>query len=435
MLKYKVNFYLNKESRTTPGDYSIIVYVSYAGQRPHIYTSIYVTKEDWSKELQRSKNKKSYQNSELNEIENIIDDIFKDYDYTERRYPSPKELKNNFDNRYKRKLPKDFEDKFLVQDIYEEYISTVSVRDSWTLGNIKKHNKIRNHFKFYNSNLDLARLTESDLIGAIKYFQTEPKILLKNGKIKEQPPHKNITVDKNIKDFKAFLRWAHKCKYYNGDLHDSFRPKFKGISTQLNEIIYFPIDKLIKFYNHKFSKDEVHLEQVRDVIAFCCFSSLRFSDVAKLKKAHVAVESFSTVTAKTVDKLNIHLNEYSRSILNKYANIDLPNGLALPVISQQNTNEHLKTIGQILNFNNLVSTVYFIGNKRFEDIDPFWAHMSTHIGRRTFVVVAIYLGIPETVIMKYTGHKDYETMKPYIAVMENQKKSEMLKFDTLNIDL
>lgn len=58
--------------------------------------------------------------------------------------------------------------------------------------------------------------------------------------------------------------------------------------------------------------------------------------------------------------------------------------------------------------------------------------MSTHIGRRTFVVVSIYLGIPETVIMKFTGHKDYETMKPYIAVIDEQKSREMSKFNFIN---
>lgn len=55
--------------------------------------------------------------------------------------------------------------------------------------------------------------------------------------------------------------------------------------------------------------------------------------------------------------------------------------------------------------------------------------MSSHIGRRTFIVNGLYLGIPAEVIMKWTGHKDYQTMKPYIAIVDVLKKTEMNKFN------
>lgn len=57
--------------------------------------------------------------------------------------------------------------------------------------------------------------------------------------------------------------------------------------------------------------------------------------------------------------------------------------------------------------------------------------MSSHIGRRTFIVNGLYLGIPAEVIMKWTGHKDYQTMKPYIAIVD-VLKTEMNKFNKNN---
>lgn len=429
MLKYKVNFYLYKESKTQPGEFSIRAYVSYAGKRPFLYTGVYVPKSDWSKDLQRSKNKRSFVNGELNEIESIIEDIFKDYDYHERCYPTPTQLKETFTNRYKRRIPVDYEEDVLLQDKYAEFISESSVKLQWSDNTIKKHNKIKNHLFFYKPDLDIGKLTENDLIGFIIYFQNEPKIFLKNGTVRIQAPHKNTSVEKLISDFKTFLKWAAKKKYYEGDLHEEFKPKFKGTAVGLNEIIYFNTEKLMKFYNHEFLENQQHLERVRDVIAFCCFSSLRFSDVQKLKRVHISKNAFKTVTKKTVDNLNINLNNYSRAILDKYQDEEFEGGLALPAISNQNTNEYLKEIGRILQFNDMITTTYYIGNERFEETEPFWKHMSTHMGRRTFVVVSLYLGIPETVIMKFTGHKDYKAMKPYIAIMEGQKPAEMSKFN------
>ncbi|MDE5530485.1 phage integrase SAM-like domain-containing protein [Elizabethkingia meningoseptica] len=433
MLKYKINFYLYKESLTKPGYFSIRAYISYAGKRPYVYTGIYVNRGEWDAKSQRVDSKDSIENLHINDVEKIIRDIFKDYDYHEERYPSPKELKDTFDNRYKRKLPDTIiKEVNLVNKYYEKFIEEVSMKDQWSDNTIRKHNKIRNHFNTYDKNLDLLTLTENDLIGIIRYFQTRPKTITKHGEVKLQNPHKNTTVSKDISDFKTFLRWAKKKKYYFGDLHETFTPKFKGINPDLNDIIYFSVDKLLKFYNHKFDSSQKRLEEVRDVIAFCCFSSLRFSDVAKLKKTDIKGNEFKTVTKKTVSKLNINLNDYSRAILNKYKDSENNKGLALPVISMQKTNDYLKEIGQILNFNEPITTTYYVGSKRHEDVAPFWSHMSTHMGRRTFVVISIYLGIPETVIMKFTGHSDYKAMKPYIAVIDEQKTKEMSKFNFID---
>ena len=38
-------------------------------------------------------------------------------------------------------------------------------------------------------------------------------------------------------------------------------------------------------------------------------------------------------------------------------------------------------------------------------------------------------GIPVNVVMKWTGHSDYNAMKPYIAIADTAKKDEMDKFN------
>lgn len=52
-----------------------------------------------------------------------------------------------------------------------------------------------------------------------------------------------------------------------------------------------------------------------------------------------------------------------------------------------------------------------------------------HVARRTFVVTALYLGIPAEVIMRYTGHSSFSAMKPYVAIVDELKRKSMDLFD------
>ena len=53
----------------------------------------------------------------------------------------------------------------------------------------------------------------------------------------------------------------------------------------------------------------------------------------------------------------------------------------------------------------------------------------THAARRTFVINALRLGIPSEVIIKWTGHKDFSALKPYVKIVDELKASEMDKFN------
>jgi hypothetical protein len=37
--------------------------------------------------------------------------------------------------------------------------------------------------------------------------------------------------------------------------------------------------------------------------------------------------------------------------------------------------------------------------------------------------------VPSEVIMKWTGHNNYEAMKPYVKIVDELKRTEMNKFD------
>ena len=94
-------------------------------------------------------------------------------------------------------------------------------------------------------------------------------------------------------------------------------------------------------------------------------------------------------------------------------------------------NDHLKVLCEIVGFDTPQRIVYYKGSQRFEDVYPKYAVISTHTGRRTFIVNALYLGIASEVVMKWTGHKTYASMKPYIKIVDELKAREMDKFNQI----
>lgn len=67
--------------------------------------------------------------------------------------------------------------------------------------------------------------------------------------------------------------------------------------------------------DYQIPKDKQYLERVRDVFLFCCFTSLRYSDVRNLKRSDVKSDHIEVTTVKTADSLSIELNKYSKAIL------------------------------------------------------------------------------------------------------------------------
>jgi len=46
-------------------------------------------------------------------------------------------------------------------------------------------------------------------------------------------------------------------------------------------------------------------------------------------------------------------------------------------------------------------------------------------------VTTLSLGIPPNVVMKWTGHNDYKSMKPYIDIVDTIKATSMTKLNGL----
>ena len=135
-------------------------------------------------------------------------------------------------------------------------------------------------------------------------------------------------------------------------------------------------------------------------------------------------------TVKTADTLTIELNKYALAVLGRYAGADL-GGYALPHISNQRMNNYLKDLCELCGINRPITQTHYRGSERVEETLPKYELVGTHTGRRTFICNALMLGIPAEIVMKWTGHADYESMKPYIDMTNKAKAKAMTRFDEI----
>ena len=238
----------------------------------------------------------------------------------------------------------------------------------------------------------------------------------------------NTTIWQRLMLLKAVVTWAADNGLYHGDVHTKYKPHLRGSHFEDKEVTYLSLDELAAVEACTLPP---HLARVRDLFVFGCYTGLRYSDIASLRTVDVHDNYIDVVTCKTSTHLRIELNRHSRAIIDRYADEGRPDGLALPQMTLNGCNADLRKIGRLAGINTPFKSVHYTGSRRVERVRPKWQLMSTHMARRTFVVSALQLGIPAEVIMRWTGHRNFASMRPYFAIVDELKQQSMAKFDTL----
>lgn len=302
---------------------------------------------------------------------------------------------------------------------YDEFINDGIMSGRWTQGTVVKVRTIRKHLHAISPNLTFSDLDDNGMVKIIQYFNHAPT------NSDSRDGLSNTTIMKDIAFIKTFVRWCNEKGYCE-------RSKFASQKVKLRvakrPVIFLTWDELMHVYHFDFSASKA-MEQVRDVFCFCCFTSLRYSDVFNLRRSNVQGNAIRITTVKTHDTLSIELNDYSEAILNKYKDVPFPNGKALPVISNQKMNDHLKDMGRMCGLDSPIVLTVYRGTDREDNVYKKWELLSTHVGRKTFISNALMLGIPPDIVMKWTGHSDYKAMRPYIAIADSAKSEAMKAFN------
>ena len=374
----------------------------------------------WSTDTQRCKNNTTHGkkkvaasviNREIGRYESAAEKLFYQYDQ-ENVEPTKEQFKADFLKEVRGIEPERKDEKTFYQ-VFDEFVRDTGFKNSWTKATYEKFHALKAHLDEYKNNLSFEDFNEEGLNRFVAYLRDEAGL-------------RNSTIDNQLGFVRWVLRWATAKGYNTIRDFETFRPKLKKTE---HKVVFLDWDELMRVYNFQFAQNKGYLERVRDVFCFCCFTSLRYSDVANLKWSDVGSDYIQVTTIKTNDTVKIELNDYSKGIIDKYRDANFPNNMVLPVISNQKMNTYLKEMGKVCGLDTPITITYYKGHERIDEVHPKYELLGTHTGRRTFICNALMLGITPEIVMKWTGHSDYKTMKPYIDVADSAKKAAMELFN------
>ena len=307
---------------------------------------------------------------------------------------------------------------------FDMFVAERGQRNCWTHRTYQKLWGVKNHLLAWDPDLSWEGFKEDGLYRFVSYLRGLTRV---NTRAESGVTSiKDTTVEKNLSALRWFLSWADRRGLLPFKDYQDFKPKLQKMD---DPIIFLEWEELLGLLNFEIPEEQAVLRSVRDVFCFCCFTSLRYSDVYGLRWADVHDGYIRVTTVKTSDDLVIELNDYGEEILGRYVDEVFPDDKVFPVLSNQRMNKRLKELCRLAGITRLIRVSEFQNGGRVDLLLPKWQLMSTHAGRRTFISNALMMGIPPNVVMRWTGHADYNSMKPYIAIADRVKVEEMSKFN------
>jgi len=415
---YYTKFYPEKRKDRKTGkvktkNVPILVSFIFDGHRFKSTTGIKGNLDQWSKtqgKFKPSTSNASEKNSALESIGLALEKVYLD----ERNKSGSVSIEF-----LKKKFRKEDENKSFI-DYFDEFVTCEGEEKIWSKSTYQKFATLKKHliafqesektsFDFDTINEDFYRRLNTYFLGL---------------------GHINNTIKKSFKNLNWFLGWVIAKKKIKIEGYKSFTIKEKGSggSRHAQNIYFLHPEEFLRLFEASILDQS--MSKVRDLFCFSCATGLRYSDLRNLNKEDIGDDSLQVITKKGDDPINIPLNDYSREILNKY--VDTPNKEALPPISNQKYNEYLKVLGKLMGLNRKVKRIYYKGSaKKIEEYE-LWEKLTTHVARKTFITLGIFLGMNSEVLMKITGHKSHEIMQVYYDVLGKQQRSEMDRFSKSN---
>lgn len=379
--------------------------VSFGGLRVDLFSGISYDADKWSTETSRpkpnTKNQFRQSAAEVNRIINeqtaFIDNYFDECEFR-KQPPTTSDLKQRFQKQFRGSGKTDE----TLLDLYDKFLQNTSTSKAWTDNTYKLYRQIRTVIA------DMKTINAESL-DSLALELTESG-------------HNNSTTIFYLKRVKTFARWLNKNGYSDYDPSD-YEINLKQMDD--HHIVFLESNELDALMKCDIKSETV--ARVRDIFCFCCFCGLRYCDVKSLKKTDIHNGCINIVTIKTHDPLAIELNQYTRAILDRYADYD--DILAFPVQGLKEYNENIREACRLAGIDTPTTKTAYVGARRVETVRPKYDCIASHCARRTFVVQCLTRGIPAEVIIQWTGHKDFDAMKPYFAITNTTRKNAMARFD------
>lgn len=389
-------------------------------------TGVYAEPEKWDMDAQKAKKgtthhvrKMTFSSSEINErISEFKQEIEDCMDSCSLRniIPTVQELKDSVNRnlgRVEEVTEVKTERKKSLKQLYDDFIKICGREKNWDNKCMEKYNQAYHHLTSSNPNITIEKINLDAMYRLRDWY-------IDNG-------YKNRTINKQTTMLKCFLRWIDQQDGYS--IPSNVLTFTTNLKVMKRTVTFLHYDELLKFSTFQFENGDERLTRARDLWCFMAFTSLRYSDLSNLKTGHINNNRIDMMTQKTSDHISIPLTDGAINILNRYKGKETEDGHVFDVPTNQKLNDAIKDAAKAAGLNRVIVDTYIIGTERKEEQHQFCDIISCHDARRTFVSCSLAMGIPAQVVMKCTGHKGYNTMKPYIETATETQTLEMEKWN------
>jgi site-specific recombinase XerD len=221
------------------------------------------------------------------------------------------------------------------------------------------------------------------------------------------------TIGKYFKHVRGWQNAAINKDYFELNKY-AFR-KFHAPTKATTREYLTPAD-ITRLENLEFSKQNAHLQKIRDMFLFACYTGLRFSDVSALSKDCIK---------ERADGLHIEM---------KMQKTDEPINLPIYMIHSGKPVELLKRYASPdpeskYYFDNLTNQYVNRALKEVADLAGIDTKVTFHTARHTAATFLLYKGVAVTTVQKILGHKKLQTTQIYSKVMEQTISNELKKVE------
>jgi integrase len=408
----KVRFYIERRrdglGKLLENDRPVFMSVSFHGNRVMLSTGIKVDRQWWNQGTQRVREEHPEAivlNSWLESLKFTAGAVWKALASL-----SGKPGVEEFRKEYQRLKPR-FSHGFF--DVFYLFMEEGSAR--WAASTYKKVRTVYNHLRDFEESAGMTLTFDGMNHQFIERFRI---YYASRGR-------GEVSVRKAVNTLVWFLNWATRHGFNVYTEYRDFYRMLKASSAPVKRTpVYLQWEELMALYRQPLP--EVRMERARDIFCLMCFTGIRFSELRSLKKEHIDSERIIVPRQGGAARI-IRINQFSRSIIDRYGNKYYRGNSALPVMSQVTLNKYIRQAAARAGIHAEVHQEH-AGNSDEHRV-PKHTVLTAGAGVMTFIMNALRLDIPPEVISSFTGVSQdvrVQLLKQEIA------NSHMEKFNLLD---
>jgi site-specific recombinase XerD len=283
----------------------------------------------------------------------------------------------------------------------------------WTLSTYRKIKTFYNHLRKFQNNTgiepDLSAIDDQFFQTLTAYFRKECN-------------HIDSTIRKNMEVFMWFLNWAQKRGFHRNYNYRKYIDRYLTLNESIKEELFLSQEEVNAIQTLSVSGKKEML--ARDVFVFACYTGLTCQELRLLSPVNIEDDWIRVTSGKR--SRSVPLIPEAKMVIGKYLQTK---GITLfPNLYQGKINRYLKEIARKTNLIREVAVTKYINAEEQDATIQAYRLLTLSVARKTFIHLALSLGISPLIIAQTAGYKTMNTLDRYAKNTDKFKLSEFKKF-------